>query len=430
MLGIYNPTNKFTNSESTLLSNFDLMNKALSLLLFCLFGYVQAQIIEPNKELLWEISLNGKGPKSYLFGTIHSNDKRVFAFSDSLYIALNNSESIILETDIFKLFEKLDTRRNIPSTLYDKNGQPYTGSNEASSTFYGSENGMPQFLDAYFETYCHNAKKTFHELESLVDQMELVSDFPIVKRDVINSRLIDIAQEKLMELYLKGDLDAISRFVEANLSEKEDAYDNLIVKRNLKMASKLDSLLKTKKSIFCAVGSGHLAGSEGLIRLLRSKGYRLRPVLWVISENPVKAKLEVKAKNEFLYFNEQVGLVAKFPGKPFEKKNDDKSVTLKYRDLGQGNTYQIDIQPIDSTLTLEEIASIYIASPPNSPYERKMLDNGTEIYEGISDTYPEGLNWVRVMFGENYFAVIKAFGGNKFMHSDRPKTFFNKVWFE
>jgi hypothetical protein len=79
---------------------------------------------------------------------------------------------------------------------------------------------------------------------------------------------------------------------------------------------------------------------------------------------------------------------------------------------------------------LEEIASIYIASPPNSPYERKMLDNGTEIYEGLSDTYPEGLNWVRVMFGENYFAVIKTFGGNKFIHSDRPRAFFNKVWFE
>jgi uncharacterized protein YbaP (TraB family) len=406
------------------------MNKVLSLILFCLFGYLQAQIIEPNKELLWEISLNGKGPKSYLFGTIHSNDKRVFAFSDSLYVALNNSESIVLETDIFKLFEKLDTRRNIPSTLYDKNGQPYTGSNEASSTFYGSENGMPQFLDAYFETYCFNAKKTFHELESLVDQMELLSDFPIVERDAINLSFIDFAQEKLMDLYLKGDLDALTRFVEANLSVKENAYENLIVRRNLKMASKLDSLLKTKISLFCAVGSGHLSGSDGLIRLLRSKGYRLRPIIWTISENPVKAKLDVKAKNEFLYFNEQVGFVAKFPGKPFEKTNEDKSITLKYRDLGQGNTYHIDIQPMDSTLTLEEIASIYIASPPNSPYERKMLDNGTEIYEGLSDTYPEGLNWVRVMFSENYFAVIKTFGGNKFMHSDRPRAFFNRVWFE
>ncbi len=430
MSGNYKPPINFTNRKSTLLSNFDLMNKALFLFLFCLFGYLQAQIIEPNKELLWEISLNGKGPKSYLFGTIHSNDKRVFAFSDSLYLALNNSESIVLETDMFKLFEKLDTRRNIPSTLYDKNGQPYTGSNEASSTFYGSENGMPQFLDAYFETYCFNAKKTFHELESLVDQMELVSDFPIVERDAINLSLIDFAEEKLIDLYLKGDLDALNRFVEANLSIKENAYENLIVNRNLKMASKLDSLLKTKKSLFCAVGSGHLSGSDGLIRLLRSKGYRLRPVLWTISENPIKAKSDVKSNNEYLYFNEQIGLVAKFPGKPFEKTNEDKSITLKYRDLGQGNTYQIDIQPMDSSLTLEEIASIYIASPPNSPYDRKMLDNGTEIYEGLSDTYPEGLNWVRVMFGENYFAVIKTFGGNKFIHSDRPKSFFNKVWFE
>ncbi len=406
------------------------MKKALVFFLFLLIGDLKAQIIEPNKELLWEISSNGKGPTSYLFGTIHSNDKRVFAFSDSLYVALNNSETIVLETDMFKLFEKLDTRRNIPSTLYDKKGQPYTGSNEASSTFYGSENGMPQFLDAYFETYCFNAKKTFYDLESLVDQMELVSDFPIVERDAINLSLIDFAQEKLMDLYLKGDLDALNRFVEANLSIKENAYENLIVKRNIKMASKLDSLLKTKKSLFCAVGSGHLAGSDGLIRLLRTKGYRVRPILWSISENPVKAKLDVKAKNEFLYFNERVGLVAKFPGKPFEKINEDKSITLKYRDLGQGNTYQIDIQPMDSSLTLEEIASIYIASPPNSPYERKILDNGTEIYEGLSDTYPEGLNWVRVMFGENYFAVIKTFGGNKFIHSDRPKSFFNKVWFE
>jgi uncharacterized protein YbaP (TraB family) len=406
------------------------MNNPFFIFLFFISSVSKAQIIEPNKELLWEISINGKGPKSYLFGTIHSNDKRVFAFSDSLYIALNNSESIVLETDIFNLFENLDTRRSIPNTLYDKNGQPYTGTNEASSTYYGSENGMPQFLDAYFETYCYNAKKSFFELESLVDQMDLISDFPIVERNVVNLSLIDFAQEKLMDLYLKGDLDALNRFIEVNLSVKENAYENLIIKRNYKMVTKLDSLLKTKKSLFCAVGSGHLAGSDGLIRLLRSKGYRLRPILWTISEYPVQQKSEVKSKSEYLYFNGKTGLVAKFPGKPFEKTNEDKSNTLKYRDLGQGNTYQIDIQPIDSSLTLEEIASIYIASPPNSPYERKMLDDGTEIFEGLSDTYPEGLNWVRVLVGANYFAVIKTYGGNKFMHSDRPKSFFNKVWFE
>jgi uncharacterized protein YbaP (TraB family) len=407
------------------------MHRLYSLISFCLICInVNSQIIEPEKELLWEISSSTKGPKSYLFGTIHSNDKRVFTFSDSVYIALNNSETIVLETDIFGLFENLDTRQGIPSALYDKNGKPYTATDEASSTYYGNENGMPQFLDAYFEQYCWNSKKQFFPLESISDQLELVSDFPAIKRGGINSGLIDFAQEKLMDLYLKGDIDALNRFVEANLSVSETAYANLIVKRNYKITSKLDSLLKTKKSLFCAVGAGHLAGSDGLIRMLRSKGYRLRPIIWTISELPVKAKSEVKSKNEFVYQHEKSGLIAKFPGKPFEKINEDNSVTLKYRDLGQGNTYQIDIQPMDSTLSLEEIASIYIASPPDSPYKRIIMDDGTEIYEGLSDTYPEGLNWIRVQFGLNYFAVIKAYGGNKFIHSNRPKNFFNKVWFE
>ena len=35
------------------------------------------------------------------------------------------------------------------------------------------------------------------------------------------------------------------------------------------MSHKLDSLLKKKDSFFCAIGAGHLAGSEGVINLLR-----------------------------------------------------------------------------------------------------------------------------------------------------------------
>lgn len=418
---------QFTN-----FSNFEPMfiTRISFLFLLISFSFVAQQVIPTKRELLWEISRTSKDPKSYLFGTIHSNDKRVFAFSDSLYVALNNSEMIVLETDIMKLFEKLDTRKYIPSTLYDKHGRPYTGTNEASTTFYGSENGMPQFLDAYFETYCFNAKKSFFALESLDNQINYLQDFPIKEGDLINSELMNFTQEKLMELYLNGDIEALNRFVKVNLSVHENAYENLITKRNHKMATTIDSLLKTNKKMFCAVGSGHLAGSDGLIRLLRSKGYRLRPISWTVSEYPQKAKMEVKSKNEYVYFHEESHLVAKFPGKPLVRMNQDNSVTIKYRDLGQGNTYQIDIQPMDSSLTLEEIASIYIASPTNSHYRKIILDDGTETFEGISDTYPEGLNWVRIIFGLNYFAVIKTYGGNKFMHSNRPRIFFNQVWFE
>jgi hypothetical protein len=98
--------------------------------------------------------------------------------------------------------------------------------------------------------------------------------------------------------------------------------------------------------------------------------------------------------------------------------------------LGQGNTYEISIIPLDTNLTPEEIASIYIANPSNTNTREVLLDDGRVIYEGLSNNYPEGLNYVQIQFSSNYFAVIKAYGGNKFMHSNRPNQFFQRVWFE
>ena len=103
---------------------------------------------------------NLKAP-SYLFGTLHTNDKRVFKFSDSLYYALDNAESIVLERDIFNLFGERELRINKPNFLIDKNGDPYSSSSFPTRTIYGDEDGMPQFLDAYFQDYCYNAGKKF-----------------------------------------------------------------------------------------------------------------------------------------------------------------------------------------------------------------------------------------------------------------------------
>ncbi len=59
-----------------------------------------------------------------------------------------------------------------------------------------------------------------------------------------------------------------------------------------------------------------------------------------------------------------------------------------------------------------------------------VLDDGYEVYEGLSDTYPEGLHWVRLVQSDTHLLIIKAYGGNKFMNSNRPRTFFSKVGFE
>jgi hypothetical protein len=218
--------------------------------------------------------------------------------------------------------------------------------------------------------------------------------------------------------------------MKANMSMQEGLYDEVITKRNIGMSQKLDSILKTKTSFFCAVGAGHLGGSNGIINLLRSKGYKVRVVTWYHSEKANTDQLKVRSFNEYIFQDGQSGLVAKFGGKPIVLEEADGIKRIIYRELGQGNTYEISIVPLDTNLTPEEIATIYIANPSNTSTREVLLDDGRVIYEGLSNNYPEGLNYVHIQFSNNYFAVIKAYGGNKFMHSNRPNQFFQRVWFE
>jgi hypothetical protein len=230
-----------------------------------------------------------------------------------------------------------------------------------------------------------------------------------------------------MKVYIEG----LNKMMKVNLSVEGDTqmYDELIVRRNERMTKGLDSLMRLNP-LFCAVGAGHLAGDQGIITLLRKKGYKVRKVTAVFSEGSFAAKDEVRSFKSYNYYNDKVGLVAVFPGLPKELKIYDGHPYIIYRELGQGNTFSIEIVPVDGTLTLAEQAAIYIASPDASPYTNTIQDDGTEYYEGISDTYPEGPHWIRVLQNDEYLLILRAYGGNKFMNSNRPKLFFSRVWFD
>ena len=392
----------------------------------------QAQTIKPNHELLWEITGNGLENPSYLFGSLHMNDKRLFNLSDSTYVALNRSETIVLETDVFSLFENFDTRKGEVKMKYDNEGIPYITHASPSQTIYGDEDGMPQFLDAYFQQYCYNAGKAFQALESTDFQQNLFSDFKPNTRGLRVESMFT-SNEALTDLYLEGDIYSIDEYLRVSLSMYANGYDKLITERNISMSGTLDSLLNEKKApLFCAIGAGHLAGREGVINLLRQKGYVLRKIQASYSDVLRFDKVAVESKKFYHYMNDSIGLNVVFPGRPTEVTNGDSEVALKliYRDLGQGNTYSVEAYPILEEIGLPELAQMHIASPVESPSYKVLLDNGGEAYEGLADAYPEGLYWVRVLLTEDYFVVLKSYGGNKFMSSKRAHHFFDNCWFE
>lgn len=368
---------------------------------------------------------------SYLFGSFHSNDKRLFKLADSTILALQKAGLIVLETDIFSMFNTWDTRRSTVDFSYDNTGTPYVSTSDASETMYGDEDGMPQFLDAFFEQYCHNTGKTFAPLESVDFQLNLWDKMELPDFSRIRFENVMLNNEDILEAYLVGDIYTLDEILRSSLSFYPDSYKKLIIDRNFTMARNLDSLIQINSGVFCAVGAGHLPGASGVINLLRNRGYKLRRVYATFTEN-LPEKREVFGARVYNYHNDSIGFSAEFPGKPMEVEDelDEYLLRLIYREFGQGNTFVVEIFDLWEGATLESLAKQYIASPSESKMQRIELDNGQVVYQGLADSYPEGPNWTRVSMNDRYFMVVKAYGGNKFMSSKRAHRFFDRVWFD
>jgi uncharacterized protein YbaP (TraB family) len=379
--------------------------------------------------LLWEISTpNGI---SYLFGTLHSNDKRLFEFPDSVYESFLSSKKLAVEVNVFDLFMDKDPIPNRSLLLLDKRGKLYTSNEEPTVTYYGNEDGMPQFMDAWFQEKAELLNKEIIALESIAQQTKAIEEIPYVeKENNISLALSD--KQVLHELYLDGRIDLIDRLIKGGLSGNKESYIKLIENRNIAIAANIARYCMDGP-VFFAVGAGHLYGEKGLLSLLREKGYKLRPIQLTKGDTPSASERKIKSMRSYEFSRELRNSWIKFsvPGRPRETQSATEAETiLTYKELGQGNTYEVRYFERDTSLSLLEYSEILIASPPQSPYVFGVLDDGTEFTQGLSDAYPDGLKWTRILINETYVLVASCSGGNKFMNSDRPRRFFNNILLE
>jgi uncharacterized protein YbaP (TraB family) len=83
--------------------------------------------------------------------------------------------------------------------------------------------------------------------------------------------------DHLVDTYLKGDLDGLQDIIDDYMSGDYAALnEELIISRNKAWIPEIEELVKSQPT-FIAVGAGHLAGKEGVIQLLRSSGFQVKP---------------------------------------------------------------------------------------------------------------------------------------------------------
>lgn len=380
-------------------------------------GYAQET---PVYQLLWEITGKKLSKPSYVFGSMHSNDPRLFQFPDSLYTAFVQSDAVVSETDVRAIYDQYDVRISAFNLdLFEKN-RSFNASREASTTVYGDEDGRPQFLDAYFQHTAHCAGKQFYQLETLQEQLDAANNLDPGPRAALNAYFF--SKEKFTDTYLQGDIAALSRMLRSQLQSTPGAYESLITQRNRNMVQGLDTLMR-KQAVFCVVGSGHLYGNDGIIPLLRAKGYTVRPIQATFDGTTATEKKQMQAWRRYEVSDSDFLFSIVLSGKPLETKTTD-SYNFVYQELGQGNGYELAVSktPVDLDRRFNE----FLKNQHTTPVDSTTAD-GTRIMEGLILDPVKGYQWKRFIAYNGITYELTCYGGNKFMHSDRPKAYFDRL---
>ena len=292
-------------------------------LLLALLLVTSLSFAQKEKTLFWEISGNGLTKKSYLYGTMHVNDKISYHLSDAFFKNLLASDIVSNESDpetwdeVIALMQQnnLYSPYNFYATFYlnpiKKNAikTVFINSNYFANMLSGVEGEKSDYqentvLDMFIYQTGRKYKKRIIGLESATESMLSIMK---IKQD--DARPDDKNRELLLkivksgnfneatkEYYREKDVVMLDSIYKLMFSKK--AHDALIVNRNIIMTKSIDSLAKTG-SLFSAVGAAHLAGKQGIIQLLRDKGYTVSPIIDVMSKS---GEAQKKAIEDF-YLN-------------------------------------------------------------------------------------------------------------------------------
>ena len=279
--------------------------KSILFLVVSQFGTTaNAQTKTTDNSLLWEVSGNGLTKPSYLFGTVHmicgkdyvlkSKVKDAFAKTDKLALEINMADPNELAYMQQSLIgTELLSKKLTPTQLAELEGilQKQVGIGVKDVDSYTMATVMSllavksfgcQDIKVYEMELMDKAKEDKKEiigLETIKAQMEFLNkSYSDAQMMELFKHLNVTETQKLVQNYITENLQGIYEEVTNKEVMDANAKKWMLDTRNANWVKIMPELMK-KESVFFAVGSGHLAGEQGVINLLKQKGYTVKPVM-------------------------------------------------------------------------------------------------------------------------------------------------------
>jgi uncharacterized protein YbaP (TraB family) len=134
-------------------------------------------------------------------------------------------------------------------------------------------------LDKHFYDAAVAAGKEVQGLETIEFQISRFDDLSMEDQDrMLASTLAELETEKasvttLANAWKAGDAPTVEKIVLQELRKEPAMYQRLLVDRNKDWLPKIEALFARSGRTFVVVGAAHLVGPDGLLAMLKGKGY-------------------------------------------------------------------------------------------------------------------------------------------------------------
>ena len=279
----------------------------LGVLLAGLTGELRAQ----EKSFLWRV--NSDQNRLYILGSIHLLKKETYPLKKSIEDAFEQTKKLVLEIDLGSAnphkIQQLMLQKSISTdgTMLDQSVSDETYQAVAKRA---KELGIDIRLLSPFKPWviamtmaaiklqqlgfdpslgvdrhlAERAKQTDKPtagLETAEFQLDLFDRFSAKEQELLLRQSMDEMDHvernitAIVQAWKSGDVGAVERHLLVGMRDYPEIHRKVIDDRNQRWLPQIENLLSRGENALIVVGAAHLVGKNGIIELLKDRGYRV-----------------------------------------------------------------------------------------------------------------------------------------------------------
>ncbi len=448
------------------------MNRIALLLGCCLMAsaVLAQQETVRAKSIFWEITGPNLQNPSYLYGTMHVSSKIAFKVPQLFFTSLEKVDVVALESDPAQWQSGLaqDSTMNYISQIYKR---------QENSLINGSFDFYTRLIDIFDLSRGHlkwlmSRKSTLANqllfrtnpfsaglseetyLDMYIYQVGQKLGKPVLGLEQISTSTLKAYKAALIEEAKprqgNESIGNIGREIEdsykdKNIEKLDSLYtkafsqgylENLLYSRNRDMMVSMDSLFDRGLSAFIAVGAAHLAGDQGLLSMLESEGFTVRPILDTTYYDPSAALLKYDTvfvpSTSAPHWSIDSSLSFSAPGYA-ARQVEPGLVEYLCTDLTNGVYYKINRVPIfngfiDNGNLLSRIDSLLYESTEGKILSKKNTTVSGHPAIRVNSKTQQGRNvWSVYILSPYELIIAELQGPEKWQGADKAESFIQSI---